>query len=66
MTLSRGTSSNAETVVIAAIENGAPPLAQAREMIDAFHWMLRQKPFRSNAISSTMKDNARCQPKPTN
>jgi transposase len=43
MTSSRDVLPKAETVVIAAIENGAPALVQAREIIDAFHRMLRQK-----------------------
>ncbi|MFN0220087.1 MAG: ISL3 family transposase [Hyphomicrobium sp.] len=43
MTHSRDALSKAETVIIAAIENGVPPLVQAREMIDGFHKMLRQK-----------------------
>ena len=43
MTSGRDALSKAETVVVAAIENGAPALVQAREIIDAFHRMLRQK-----------------------
>ena len=43
MTSGRDALSKAETVVIAAIESGVPALVQAREIIDAFHRMLRQK-----------------------
>lgn len=43
MTTGRDTLSKAETVIIAAIESDVPALVQAREIIDAFHQMLRRK-----------------------
>jgi transposase len=43
MSNGRDALSKAETVIIAAIENGVPHLVQAREIIDGFHKMLRQK-----------------------
>jgi transposase len=43
MTNGRDALSKAETVIIAAIENGVPHLVQAREIIEGFHKMLRQK-----------------------
>ena len=43
MTIGRDTIAKAETVTIAAIEAGIPALVEAREIIDAFHAMVRRK-----------------------
>jgi len=43
MTTGRDTLAKAETVTIVAIENGLPALVQARELIAAFHAMIRRK-----------------------
>ena len=43
MTIGRDTLSKSETVTVAAIEDGIPLLVQAREIITAFHAMIRQK-----------------------
>jgi transposase len=43
MTNGRDTPSKAETVTIAAIESGVPALVEAREVIAAFHAMIRRK-----------------------
>jgi transposase len=43
MTIGRDMLSKAETVTIAAIEAGVPTLVQARELIAAFHCMIRRK-----------------------
>jgi transposase len=43
MTIARHALSKAETVTIAAIENGVPLLVEARELIAAFHAMVRNK-----------------------
>ena len=43
MTIGRHALSKAETVTIAAIENGVPPLVEAREIIAAFQAMVRNK-----------------------
>lgn len=43
MTTGRDTLSKTETVTIAAIESGVPTLVKAREMIAAFHAMIRRK-----------------------
>jgi transposase len=43
MTIGRDTLSKAETVTIAAIETGVPALVEAREIIAAFHSMIRLK-----------------------
>jgi hypothetical protein len=43
MTNGRDTLSKSETVTIAAIEQGVPLLVEAREVIDAFHTMIRKK-----------------------
>jgi transposase len=43
MTTGRDTLAKAETVTIAAIENGLPALVEARELIAAFHAMIRRK-----------------------
>ncbi len=43
MTSSRDALSRTETVVVATIENAAPALVEARDIVDAFHKMLRQK-----------------------
>lgn len=43
MTVGRDTLSKAETVTVAAVETGAPLLVEAREIIDSFHAMIRQK-----------------------
>ncbi|BBE72988.1 transposase [Pleomorphomonas sp. SM30] len=43
MTLKRDHMSKAETVMIAAIEAGVPTLAEARELIDRFHSMIRSR-----------------------
>ncbi len=43
VTIGRDTPSKAETVTIAAIEAGVPALVEAREVITAFHAMIRRK-----------------------
>jgi transposase len=43
MTTGRDTLSKAETVMVAAIEGGVPALVNARELIAAFHAMIRRK-----------------------
>ncbi len=43
MTTGRDTLSKSETVTIAAIEHGVPLLVEAREIITAFHTMIRKK-----------------------
>ena len=43
MTISRDSLSKAETVMVAAIEGGVPTLVEAREIIAAFHAMIRRK-----------------------
>ena len=43
MTTSRDTLSKAETVTVAAVEAGVPALTEAREIIGAFHVMIRRK-----------------------
>ncbi|MGY3108147.1 hypothetical protein ACVWW5_007218 [Bradyrhizobium sp. LM3.4] len=43
MTNGRDTLSKSETVIIAAIEQGVPLLVEAREVITAFHTMIRKK-----------------------
>ena len=43
MTTSRDTLSKAETVTVAAVEAGVPVLIEAREIIAAFHLMIRRK-----------------------
>jgi transposase len=43
MTNGRDTLSKSETVTIAAIEQGVPLLVEAREVINAFHTMIRKK-----------------------
>jgi transposase len=43
MTIGRTGLSKSETVLIAAIEKGAPALVEARDLVDAFHDMLRRK-----------------------
>jgi len=43
MTNGRDTLSKSETVTIAAIEQGVPLLVEAREIIAAFHAMIRKK-----------------------
>ena len=43
MTNGRDTLSRSETVTIAAIEQGVPLLVEAREIIAAFHAMIRKK-----------------------
>ncbi|MGY4281236.1 transposase [Bradyrhizobium sp. LM2.7] len=43
MTVGRDTLSKAETVTVAAVEAGAPPLVEAREIIAEFHLMIRRK-----------------------
>jgi transposase len=43
MTISRDGLSKAETVIVAAIESGVPPLVEAREIIAAFQAMVRKK-----------------------
>lgn len=44
MTIGRHTLSKAETVTIAAIENGVPSLVEAREIIAGSQAMVRNKP----------------------
>ncbi len=43
MTIGRTGMSKSETILIAAIEKGAPALVEARDIVDAFHDMLRRK-----------------------
>ncbi|MGE3266486.1 transposase, partial [Methylocystis sp.] len=43
MTTGRDTLSKSETITIAAIEDGVPPLIEARAVIAAFHVMIRKK-----------------------
>jgi transposase len=43
MTTARDHLSKADTIVIAAIEAGAPMLVKARDLIDRFHAMIRKK-----------------------
>ncbi|MDA9424969.1 transposase [Bradyrhizobium sp. CCBAU 53380] len=43
MTIGRDLLTKAETVTIAAIEAGVPPLVDAREIIAEFHLMIRRK-----------------------
>ena len=43
MTTGRDTLSKSETMTIAAIEDGVPPLIEARAVIAAFHTMIRKK-----------------------
>jgi len=43
MTISRDTLSKSETVTVAAIEDRLPLLVEAREIIAAFHTMIRKK-----------------------
>ncbi len=43
MTVSRDTLTKAETVTIAAVEAGVPALIEAREIVSAFHLMIRRK-----------------------
>lgn len=43
MTTSRDDLSKSDSVTIAAIEEGTPSLVEAREIVDAFHDMLRTK-----------------------
>ena len=43
MTIGRDLLSKAETVTVAAIEAGVPTLVEAREIIAAFHFMIRRK-----------------------
>ena len=43
MTTGRDTLSKSETVTIAAIEHDVPQLVEAREVITAFHTMIRKK-----------------------
>lgn len=60
MTNGGDTQSKSETVTIAAIEQGAPLLAEAREIIGAFHAMIRNKahgelgPWLERACASLM------------
>ena len=42
MTTGRDTLSKAETITIAAIENGVPQLVEARELVALFHAMVRR------------------------
>jgi transposase len=43
MTTARGHLSKADTIVVAAIQAGAPMLVKARDLIDRFHAMIRKK-----------------------
>ena len=43
MTVGRDTLSKAETVTVAAVEAGVPPLVEAREIIAEFHMMIRRR-----------------------
>jgi transposase len=43
MSMGRDALSKAETVTVAAIESGVPPLVGAREIIEAFQAMIRKK-----------------------
>jgi transposase len=43
MTVGRDTLSKAETLLVAAIEGGVPPLVEARDLVANFHTMVRKK-----------------------
>jgi transposase len=43
MTTSRENLSKAETILVAAVEGGAPALVEARDLVDRFHAMIRTK-----------------------
>ena len=43
MTMARDTLSRTQTVTVAAIEAAVPMLVQAREVVDAFHMLIRRK-----------------------
>ena len=43
MTISRDNLSKAETLIVAAVEEGVPSLVDAREIIADIHWMIRKK-----------------------
>ena len=43
MTMARDTLSRTQTVTVAAIEAAVPTLVQAREIVDAFHTLIRRK-----------------------
>ena len=43
MTVGRDTLSKSETVTVAAVEAGVPPLVEAREIIAEFYLMIRRK-----------------------
>ena len=43
MTIGRDNLTKAETVAIAAIEDGGPTVAEARELVADFHTMVRSK-----------------------
>jgi hypothetical protein len=62
MTNGRHALSKSETVTVAAIEQGVPLVVEAREIITAFHTMVRKK-ARVNLDSSMRKSRRR--PSPT-
>ena len=43
MTMARDTLSRTQTVILATIEAAVPSLVQAREIVDAFHTLIRRK-----------------------
>jgi hypothetical protein len=43
MTTGRDVLSKTDTITIAAIEAGVPPLVKARALVDRFHAMVRKK-----------------------
>jgi transposase len=43
MTIARDQLSEADSVIVAAVEAGAPALAEARKLVDRFHAMIRRK-----------------------
>ncbi|RJG52585.1 ISL3 family transposase [Sphingobium terrigena] len=43
MTIERNDLTKAETLTVAAVENGVPSLVEARQIIDGFHLMIRRK-----------------------
>ena len=43
MTMARDTLSRTQTVILATIDAAVPTLVQAREIVDAFHTLIRRK-----------------------
>jgi hypothetical protein len=56
MTTGRDTLSKSETIIIAAIEDGVPPLIEARAVVAAFHVMIRTKAERNSTPGSNKPD----------